>query len=135
VENIRPILATGAIILRDECILIAQRKKSGTIEGLWEFPGGKVEYAESPEECLVREIKEELDCRISIVGLYDVSSHVYPDRRHFVILFYRCKLEEGIPKLLDHNKVKWAGIEELVDYEFVAADRKVVKRIVEEMSK
>jgi 8-oxo-dGTP diphosphatase len=125
-----PVLVAGAVIWSDSKLLITQRRHTDLYGGLWEFPGGKVEYGEDPRDCLVREIKEELDCVVHVDSLLDVSSFIYPDGRHYVIVFYNCSLLSGSPKSLEHEDVRWVSASELKDYGFAEADRQVVEKIV-----
>ena len=73
------ITITAAILMKDNRILIAQRKHSDKLPGKWEFPGGKIEDNETPEECLKRELKEELNIDISIKAFFTESIYSYPD--------------------------------------------------------
>ncbi len=125
-----PILVTGAIIESDDTILITKRKTNDRYGSLWEFPGGTVEYGEDPKECLKREIKEELDCHINIDSLFEVSSHIYSDGTHFVILFYKCRLSYGIPKSKKHDEIRWAPLTDLTYYDFMDADKQIIEKML-----
>ncbi|MCM2281768.1 MAG: (deoxy)nucleoside triphosphate pyrophosphohydrolase [Bdellovibrionaceae bacterium] len=127
-----PIVVTAAVIERDGKILIAQRKPDSTFEALkWEFPGGKLEAGETPEACLVREIKEELDLEIAVKDFVGLSSHVYRadpgEALHIVLLCYRCALVKGEERAVDVHALKWISPQELVSYDFAAADVPLVK--------
>ena len=122
-----PLIVTAAIIRWGEKILITKRPDYSR---LWEFPGGKMEYGETAEECLKREIKEELDCEVKVGKVFDVSSHVYENGSHVVIIFYECAMRRGEPKATEHEEIKWVFPAELNEYKFVEADRGIVSRLV-----
>lgn len=108
---------TAAIILKGNRFLIAKRKNDG-----WEFPGGRVEGEESYEECLIREIKEELDLEIKKLRLFTVVSgeielHVY---------LAKC---EGEPLAKEHEEIRWIGIKDVDKYNFLTPDMKVVEEL------
>ena len=126
-----PILVAGAIIESGNRVLIARRcvQESDSFAGRWEFPGGTVKYGEDPRDCLVREIKEELNCEIRVDSILDASSFVYPDSLHFVVLFFKCRLSQGEPEPKRHDEVKWVRLSDLEEYEFLAADRPIIERL------
>jgi 8-oxo-dGTP diphosphatase len=123
IEKRGPILVTAAVIKRGEKILIAQRKSDSSVEPLkWEFPGGKLEHGETPEKCLAREIKEELNLKIEVGALIAISSHVYKKKTHIVLLCYLCKYKAGQLECLDVEDAKWISPREIRNYKFAAAD-------------
>ncbi len=130
----RPLLVTGAIIPRDERILIAQRHPTSRFEpSKWEFPGGKVDFGEHPEESLKRELKEEMGVEIETGPLYEVISHVYNnngDIRHVVLLFYICRILKGKPEPLDCQDLCWVDKEEMKSLPFVEGDIPLVDQIL-----
>lgn len=110
-----------AIIVKDKRILIAQRSKNMCHPYLYEFPGGKIEANESPEESIEREILEELSCRISIREKLPIFRHHYNDR--IIILHpFICNIESGTPVNLEHEKLIWTEINNLRTFEWVEAD-------------
>lgn len=130
-----PLLVTAALVREGDRLLIAQRKQNASGGSCkWEFPGGKVEYTEHPEESLVREIKEELNLEIDIERFYDMVSHVYElddgGRLHVVLLFYLCTKRGGDLEVLDAADARWIEVGELRSYDFAAADVPVVERIL-----
>ncbi len=125
-EYTSPLIVTAAIIRRGEKLLITKRPDYSR---LWEFPGGKMEYGETAEECLKREIKEELDCEIKVGRVFDVSSHVYGGGKHVVIIFYECLAAKGELRALEHEEIKWVSPAELKGYKFVEADMGVVNKL------
>lgn len=122
-------LVTAAIIEKEGHVLIAQRAHDDKLALKWEFPGGKVEDGESPEQCLVREIKEELNLDISI-NEYLATSVYHYDHGAIALMAFWCRLEGGDTLLRVHNAVNWVEISELVGYDFCPADIPLVERII-----
>jgi mutator protein MutT len=91
---------SAALIFRDGKLLITQRRAKSHLGGLWEFPGGKLEAGETFEQCLVREIREELGVEISVGELFSEISHDYPEKS-VRLEFFICKLISGEPQPLD----------------------------------
>jgi len=89
VQPDRPLLIAVVILERDGRILLARRPEGSHLAGLWEFPGGKVEHGESPEAAARRELLEEQGLEAGPLALFDVTSHVYKDGRHVVLVAYR----------------------------------------------
>jgi 8-oxo-dGTP diphosphatase len=131
-----PMLVTGAIISRNGRILVAQRHENSRFEpNKWEFPGGKVDFSEHPEEALKRELHEELGIEIETGPLYEVLSHVYDKNgnvRHVVLLFYICRIMKGEPMIIDCQDLKWVNREEMNSLSFVEGDLPLVNRILED---
>jgi mutator protein MutT len=119
---------SAALIFRDGKLLITQRRAKSDLGGLWEFPGGKREAGETFEECLVREIREELGIEISIGGLFEEVSHDYPEKSVH-LKFFICKQISGEPQPLDCAALKWVAKSELAAFEFPAADAQLVEKL------
>lgn len=104
--------------------------------GKWEFPGGKVEHGEHPEDCLKREIREELNLQIEITKLIGLSSHVYerPGKEplHVVLLGYLCCLNGGELKKLGVEDVRWVDLEEMESLDFAAADLPLIAALLDQ---
>ena len=111
----------AGLVFRDGQLLITQRRPQDHLGGLWEFPGGKREAAETFEECLRRELQEELGVEVEVGALLDEISHTYPEKSVH-LKFYRCTLLSGEPQPLDCHAVAWVTQAQLRDYEFPAAD-------------
>lgn len=126
------LVVCAAVIEREDKILIAQREEGDRAEFKWEFPGGKIEEGESPEECIVREIREELDMDIEVVELFDVIYHKYPEK-NILLIVYKCNHRNGLPKALECNDFTWINREELVRYNFTNADRKIVEKLLKSL--
>jgi 8-oxo-dGTP diphosphatase len=112
---------TAAILERDGKIIIAQRKSSDHLSGKWEFPGGKIEAGETPEECLARELKEEFDIDVT-VGEY-LGSHVHHyDHISIKLMAFRASWLSGAITMNDHKAYRWITIDELGKFDFASAD-------------
>ena len=120
---------TAAILEKDGKILIAKRETGDELfAGLWEFPGGKVEEGETPEECMAREIKEELNISVEVGELITSNKHKYP-HGIFELLAYRVKYISGEFVLNAHNEIKWVNIDEMANFEFPPADIPIIERL------
>lgn len=128
------LVVTAAIICRQNEILIARRRpKDGDTANLWEFPGGKVEEGEHPEDGLRREIREELNCEIAVQDIYAVVFHRYP-AKDVLLLAYLCAWQQGEPQPLAHQEVRWVKPAELNRYPFAPADEPIVQKLVQASS-
>ncbi|MGE5632838.1 MAG: 8-oxo-dGTP diphosphatase MutT [Caulobacteraceae bacterium] len=121
-------VVTAAVIVRAGKVLISQRLMGSHMEFKWEFPGGKLEADETPEECIVREIREELDMEIEVIEIYKVVKFKYVEK-DILLLCYLCRLLGGEGKRLECNDFKWVTIDELSGYEFVPADVSVAEKL------
>lgn len=119
---------TAAIIERDGKFLIAKRKKGTHQENKWEFPGGKVEPNESKEDCLKRELKEELGIETEIREFIGDNIFDYGEKV-IRLLGFRAKYLSGEFRLNAHNEIKWVTIEELNQFDFVDADIPLINKI------
>ena len=122
------IKVTASILEKDGRIIIAQRKSKDHLGGKWEFPGGKIEAGETPEECLARELNEEFDIDVS-VGEYLGSTVFYYEHISIELMVYRTFWSGGQINSTDHKDYKWVTIEELERYDFAPADRKFIERL------
>jgi 8-oxo-dGTP diphosphatase len=119
---------SAALIFRNSKLLITQRHADAHLGGLWEFPGGKREPDETFEQCLVREIREELGVEISVGRLFEEISHTYPEKS-VRLKFFICQLLSGEPQPLDCAAIKWVGKSELDDHAFPAADAQLLQKL------
>jgi mutator protein MutT len=119
---------SAGLVFRKGQLLITQRHADGHLGGLWEFPGGKREPAESFEACLQRELREELGVEVVVGQLFQSLEHAYPERR-VRLEFFLCRLARGEPQPLDCAAVKWVTRTELARHEFPAADAKLLERL------
>jgi 8-oxo-dGTP diphosphatase len=118
----------AGLIFRDGQLLITQRHSNVHLGGLWEFPGGKRERDETFEQCLVRELKEELGVQVHVLELFESITHEYPQKTVH-LRFFVCSLKTGEPQALDCNAVAWIQRKELGSYEFPAADAVLLKKL------
>ncbi|MEE0776000.1 MAG: 8-oxo-dGTP diphosphatase MutT [Bacillota bacterium] len=122
------IRVSAAILERDGKILICRRQKGGSCGDLWEFPGGKIELGETPEECLIRECREELGVDIQITGTFGQAHHCYPDV-DVTLYFYRGGILQGEPRRTVHQEMAWVVPTELKRYDFCPADEEVIANL------
>ncbi|HSF15013.1 MAG TPA: (deoxy)nucleoside triphosphate pyrophosphohydrolase [Vicinamibacteria bacterium] len=122
------IVVAAGIIERDHRILATRRKKGSHLELHWEFPGGKLEAHESPEECLARELREELGVTVAPGRILDVVFHRYPESS-VLLLFYECTLTDGEPRALDCDAFRWVPRAELPSLEWAPADLEFVAKL------
>ncbi len=115
------ILVAAGVLEREGRVLAARRKKGSHLEGHWEFPGGKIEAGESPEECLVRELAEEIGVVVEPRGILEVVFHRYPEK-NVLLLFYRCDLLEGEPHALECDEIRWVALADLPSLDWAPAD-------------
>ena len=125
----KTVSVVAAVIYKDGRILATQRGY-GDQKGFWEFPGGKIESGETPEEALVREIKEELLLDIDVEEYITTVEYDYP-KFHLSMKCYKCSIREGeSPVLLEHESMKWLSIDEFYTVEWLLADLEVIDQIL-----
>ncbi|MGR9395136.1 8-oxo-dGTP diphosphatase MutT [Rhizobium leguminosarum] len=121
------LVAACALIDADGRILLAQRPEGKSLAGLWEFPGGKVEPGETPEETLVRELEEELgiNTKIACLAPLTFASHSY-ETFHLLMPLYICRRYEGIPQGREGQALKWVRPQALRNYPMPPADEPLI---------
>jgi mutator protein MutT len=124
----KSIEVSAGLVFREGKLLITQRHADAHLGGLWEFPGGKREGDETFEECLVRELHEELGIEVEVGELLESLTHSYPEKT-VVLKFFRCRWRQNEPRALDCLDLKWVTASELGDYEFPAADARLLERL------
>ena len=135
-HTIRPLFPVAAAALFDEHgRVLVQRRPAGTdLPGLWEFPGGKVEAGETPEQALVRELHEELGIRVKEAGLTPLTfASAALGERHLVLLLFAANRWVGIPQALHAAELKWVRPDELYDLEMPPADYPLIPVIAKLM--
>ncbi|OCT16862.1 DNA mismatch repair protein MutT [Paenibacillus pectinilyticus] len=112
----------GAVIYNEKNeVLCALRSQQMSLPGYWEFPGGKIEANETPQESLAREIKEELDCTIEVGELVVDATHEYPNVIVRLIT-YKAKIIDGVAIASEHEKLVWLPVNQLNELEWAPAD-------------
>lgn len=117
-----------AAVIRDGDKIFVTQRGYGDLKGGWEFPGGKIEEGETPQEALKREIMEELDTEIEVGELIDTIEYDYPDF-HLSMLCYWCSVVRGDLVLKEHEAARWLGEDELMDVEWLPADVEVIDEV------
>ena len=117
------LVVAAALVDADGRVLIAQRPEGKSMAGLWEFPGGKIEANESPDDALIRELREELGIAVKQACLapFTFALHSYPNF-HLLMPLYICRRWEGIPEPRHHAALKWVRPKDMKDYPMPAAD-------------
>jgi len=116
-----------ALVDVDRRVLIAQRPEGKSMAGLWEFPGGKLEPGETPEDALIRELREELDIetRQACLAPLAFASHSY-ESVHLLMPLYVCRKWQGLPRAKEHAALKWVRPQALRDYPMPPADEPLI---------
>ncbi|MCR5332949.1 MAG: (deoxy)nucleoside triphosphate pyrophosphohydrolase [Bacilli bacterium] len=127
----REVFVVAGAIVKDKKVFAAQRGNHGETAFKWEFPGGKIEPHETPEEALAREFKEELKIKVKVHELITSIIDEYPTQILHIDT-YRCELLEGEPVLTEHLAMAWSNKEELDKLDFSKADAPTLKKIKEE---
>ena len=126
------LVAACALVDADGRVLIAQRPAGKAMAGLWEFPGGKIEPGEPPEQSLVRELREELGIVVNVDCLAPLTfaSHAYPDF-HLLMPLYVCRRWEGTVRALEGQKIAWVRPNRLRDYPMPPADEPLISHLMQ----
>jgi len=124
------LVAACALVDADGRVLIAQRPEGKAMAGLWEFPGGKVEVGEEPEQSLIRELGEELGIVVKPECLAPLTfaSHTYPEF-HLLMPLYVCRRWEGFVEAREKQKLKWVRPNELRNYPMPPADEPLIPHL------
>jgi 8-oxo-dGTP diphosphatase len=124
-----PLLVSAGIIYRDGRVLIGQRRRGGRHAFKWEFPGGKVEHGESPQDALVRELSEELQIQATIGSELARYEHDYPSGSRVHLLFFAVPEFAGEPKGRVFEQICWINLDSLPSVDFLDGDLDFVKRL------
>jgi 8-oxo-dGTP diphosphatase len=125
------LVAACSLVDADGRVLLAQRPQGKPMAGLWEFPGGKVEHGERPEQTLIRELKEELGITVSedCLAPLTFASHAYPDF-HLLMPLYVCRRWEGTVTATEGQQLAWVRPNRLRDYDMPPADVPLVSHLM-----
>ena len=122
-----------AAIIREGNSILATQRGYGDFEGLWEFPGGKMEPGETSTAALIREIQEELAVNIEVNDLLCTTAYTYPTF-HLIMHCYWCRITDGTPQLLEHKSARWLTSENLNSVTWLPADVEVVNQIAKTLA-
>ncbi|TPF74758.1 (deoxy)nucleoside triphosphate pyrophosphohydrolase [Brucella gallinifaecis] len=130
----RPIIlvAACALVDADGRVLLAQRPEGKALAGLWEFPGGKVESGETPEETLIRELQEEIGVttKVDCLAPLTFASYSY-DNFHLLMPLYVCRRFEGVAQGLEGQALKWVRPKDMRDYPMPPADEPLIPFLID----
>ena len=127
-KNQKKSIAVAAALIRRENEVFATQRGYGSYKDWWEFPGGKIEAGETPEEALAREIREELAVDISVDTYITTVDYDYPEF-HLSMACYWCSVKEGHLTLLEHEAARWLPIDDLRQVNWLPADILVIEEI------
>lgn len=127
---LKRIEVVGAVLVHDGRVFAAKRGPGKSMAGYWEFPGGKVEADETPEEALARELREELKIDVT-VGEFIVTATHEAGTAVIELSTYLCTIIEGVPVLTEHEEFRWLPVSELSDVEWAPADIPTVELLRE----
>ena len=121
----------GAVLTRGQTILAARRSSTMSLPDKWEFPGGKIEMNESPEQALLRELEEELLCTAEIGARIETTEHEY-DFGIVILTTYYCSLTGEEPRLTEHSEIRWVQAAELDQLDWAPADIPAVVQVMKD---
>jgi len=119
---------SAGLIFRNGKLLITQRHAGAHVGGLWEFPGGKREAGETFEQCVARELQEELGINVTVGALFESITHEYPEKAVH-LKFFVCRLEAGEPRPIGCASLKWVDKSEMKGCDFPAADARLLEEL------
>jgi 8-oxo-dGTP diphosphatase len=131
-KKANPKIVIAAVIERDGYVLIGRRKYGKCHAGKWEFPGGTLEEKETYEQCLKRELQEELAITLEVGDLICTSTFVYAPDWTIKLLAFRTTYVSGVPRLNDHEEIRWVKPLDLVNYDFPEVDRPIIAKLVKD---
>ena len=127
----KTINVVAAIIEKDGRIFATQRGY-GAYKDWWEFPGGKIEAGETPEEALIREIREELRAEIKVGELFRTVEYDYPEF-HMIMQCFLCELISDEIELVEHEAAKWLGKEDIRSVRWLPSDIEIVDKLIQKL--
>lgn len=117
-----------AIIKNSDGKIFAAKRGYGEFEGKWEFPGGKIEKGETPENALIREIREELEVDIEVGTMLTKVEYDYP-KFHLSMSCYFAEIKSGAPVLVEHSEAGWFDVKELMNLDWLAANKEIIAKL------
>ena len=123
------IKVVAAILQKEDKILIARKKQGKPLAGYFEFPGGKVEEGETPEESLIRELMEEMNIKIAVKEYIGESIYDYGNDKVISLLGYTAEIIDGEIKLSDHDRYEWVTLEQINNYKIAPADIPLINKL------
>ena len=135
-ENMKTVKVVAAVIcdsLQEKNKIFATARGYGDFKGLWEFPGGKIELGETPQQALVREIQEELDTKIAVGDLIETIEYDYPTF-HLSMDCFWCEVIEGELKLIEAKEAKWLSKDMLYSVQWLPADITLIEKVAQMMA-
>lgn len=125
----QPLIVTAALLRKDSRILITKRPADKQQGGFWEFPGGKLQSNETPQQALKRELREELDLEVEVGEIFEVVYHRY-DWGPVLILVYECRPLGEVIRNLEIDEHCWLAVEQLPEYDLLPADRPIIDKLL-----
>ncbi len=122
---IKKTIGVGVIWNQQGQILIDRRRPTGVLGGFWEFPGGKIETGETSEECIKREIWEELGIVIEVGKHLITIAHTYA-HLNVTLIVHHCKYIDGVPQPIECDEIRWVNLEELDQFNFPEANFQII---------
>jgi len=119
----------AGLIWKESQILITQRRPDDSFGGLWEFPGGKRKPNETLTDCLIREIKEELEIEIVVGELIIQVSHLCPEGVPMTLFLFNCQMLAGKPQTIGCADWRWIGVDEFKFYHFIDLDQQIIQKL------
>ena len=130
--DVRIIPVVCAIIEQDGLVLCALRSEQMSLPGKWEFPGGKLEVNDLPEEALIREINEELNIEIKIIEALPIAEHAYVPEKIIQLIPFRCvSVSDETPTPTEHSELRWVKSDELLKLDWAEADVPIVLNYIQ----
>ena len=123
------IKVVAAILQKEDKILIARKKQGKPLAGYFEFPGGKIEEGETPEESLIRELMEEMNIKIAVKEYIGESIYDYGNDKVISLLGYTAEIIDGEIKLSDHDIYEWVTLEQINNYKIAPADIPLLNKL------